>query len=231
MKRTVAAPWVCSLVSSFFLAVFPAEAAETNDLNLTILPSWPIQLELSWPSNFTHAVDVYACLDLRTAQWQFLVAGEATTGLEALVITDLDSTNHTAGFYIQGDAEQDSDLDVLADDRERYIYKTNPDRADTDGDGLEDGWEVAYDFDPLAASVADALGDPDGDGFGNLEEQYNGTFPDTPDANSPTGSVATVRFYYNEDDRMTAVFAGTGTAEQMRLSVADNIEEEVSVFQ
>ena len=152
----------------------------TNELQLTVQTAWPIQMELSWPSNFTHAVDVYTCLDLRTAQWQFLVAGEATTGLEALVITDLDSTNHTAGFYIPGDAIEDTDGDFLADSRETYIYKTSKDLADTDGDGMPDGWEIAYGFNPLL--YADGGFDFDSDGLSNANEYLNETYPDNPDS-------------------------------------------------
>jgi hypothetical protein len=154
----------------------------TNGLQLTIQTAWPIRMELSWPSNFTHAVDLYHCEDLRTAQWDFLVAGESTTGLEAIVVTDLDSTNHTAGFYIPGDAEQDSDLDVLADDRERYIYKTDPALADTDGDGMPDGWEVAYGFNPLL--YADGGFDFDADGLSNADEYQHGTEPDVSDTDT-----------------------------------------------
>jgi hypothetical protein len=154
----------------------------TNGLMLTVQTAWPIRLELSWPSNFTHAVDVYACPDLRTAQWDFLVAGEATTGLEALVITDLDSTNHTAGFYIAGDAVEDTDGDILADSREEYIYKTNKDSADTDGDGMDDGWEIAYGFNPLL--YADGGFDFDSDGLSNVSEYQHGTEPDVPDTDT-----------------------------------------------
>lgn len=69
--------------------------------------------------------------------------------------------------------------------------ETDPLNKDTDGDGLLDGWEVQNGLDPLdngtdnlataAPNDGDpsegASGDPDGDGFTNLQEQTSGTKP------------------------------------------------------
>jgi hypothetical protein len=44
---------------------------------------------------------------------------------------------------------------------------------DTDGDGLDDGWELAH-LGTLAQGPAD---DPDGDGYSNLRESLEGTDP------------------------------------------------------
>jgi hypothetical protein len=150
---------------------------------MDIIWPWPVELELSWPSNFTHEVDVYFCDDLRAHQWEFFVAGEATDGLEALIVTDLDSTNRTAGFYRPGDATLDTDGDLLADDRERFIYKTDAELFDTDGDTAPDGWELAQGLDPLLDT--DGAFDDDMDGltdwwedwfFATLDRDGNGDF-------------------------------------------------------
>ena len=49
---------------------------------------------------------------------------------------------------------------------------------DADGDGLPNGWEQAYGFDPLDTNgINGATSDPDGDGFTNLQEFYGGSDP------------------------------------------------------
>ncbi|WP_158279833.1 alpha-amylase family glycosyl hydrolase [Coraliomargarita sinensis] len=69
--------------------------------------------------------------------------------------------------------------------------ETDPLNSDTDGDGMPDGWEVNNGLDPLVSdgeslrtAVAGdgdpdngATGDPDNDGFTNLQELVNGTRP------------------------------------------------------
>lgn len=54
-----------------------------------------------------------------------------------------------------------------------YAYGTDPTRADTDGDGMPDGWEIAYGLDPLDPS--DGATDADGDGISNAQEYADGT--------------------------------------------------------
>ena len=53
--------------------------------------------------------------------------------------------------------------------------------VDTDGDGLDDRWEMAR-FGSLAPGPRD---DPDGDGYSNMREQILGTDPLSPDSPSP----------------------------------------------
>ncbi len=45
----------------------------------------------------------------------------------------------------------DSDEDGISDDDEKNIYKTNPQKADTDGDGYRDGEEIKSGFNPLGS--------------------------------------------------------------------------------
>jgi hypothetical protein len=52
-----------------------------------------------------------------------------------------------------------------------YLNGTDPTNGDTDGDGMPDGWEVYWDFQPLNSS--DANEDPDNDSLINLYEYDN----------------------------------------------------------
>jgi hypothetical protein len=66
-------------------------------------------------------------------------------------------TNQPAGgaFYVLG-TPLDSDNDGLTDAFERLVSKTNPNNADTDGDGLPDGWEYWNGLNPLVDESAQA---------------------------------------------------------------------------
>jgi hypothetical protein len=54
----------------------------------------------------------------------------------------------TSCFLILG-LPIDTDQDGLTDAYERLVSKTNPFNPDTDGDGMLDGWEVVWGYDPL----------------------------------------------------------------------------------
>ena len=70
------------------------------------------------------------------------------------------------------DLSLDSDNDGLSALQE-YQLGTKPTTADSDGDNLPDGWEVAQNLDPNNA--ADAQQDNDNDGFSALQEYLAGT--------------------------------------------------------
>ena len=80
-------------------------------------------------------------------------------------------------------ASTDQDGDGLTYGLE-YLINTQPNDWDSDNDQLPDGWEWQYGLDPLSASNNDgAIGDPDGDGFSNLQE-YNYKQPSNWDLTS-----------------------------------------------
>lgn len=65
----------------------------------------------------------------------------------------------------------DSDGDMLTDFEEKVFTETNPHKADTDGDGLPDGWEWFNGLDPLVPDGGDGPdGDPYHEGVTNIEK-------------------------------------------------------------
>jgi len=68
-------------------------------------------------------------------------------------------------LVVEFSSSNDSDNDGLTDYEEKNTYHTDPEVADTDGDGIDDGTEVAYWKDMHGHSWD---GDIDGDGVNNL---------------------------------------------------------------
>lgn len=78
---------------------------------------------------------------------------------------------------VSGDAGLDADNDRLTNLQE-YQANTDPNNPDTDGDGIPDWWEVAYN---TGATIANAFADTDGDGLNNLLEFQLESRPDLAD--------------------------------------------------
>ena len=77
---------------------------------------------------------------------------------------------------------------------------------DADGDGLPNGWEQSYGLDPLSANGDNGPnGDPDHDGFTNLEEFQAGTNPTNPTSNPLRVTAIAVE---SNDVRITWTTAG-----------------------
>jgi hypothetical protein len=74
-------------------------------------------------------------------------------------------------------AGQDSDDDGIADDEEVLVTGTDPNNADSDGDGLVDGVEVANRMNPLDPDM-DRDGVTDGQ---EVDQGTDPTFPEQPD--------------------------------------------------
>ncbi len=78
------------------------------------------------------------------------------------------------------DPDGDDDSDGLSRETELALG-TDPANADSDGDRLPDGWEVAFGLNPLTNGDGDgAMGDPDNDRASNSDELASGTDPSDP---------------------------------------------------
>jgi len=130
---------------------------------------------------------------------QYAVAAIAVTLCLAGFYTIIDaglSTTESGGFDAAGSdvvisedevqqAGRDSDEDGLPDRMEQTLYGTDHNNPDTDGDGLEDGWEVANGLDPLDSGEPDDRDIENTNADGEDAGEQNETFPD-PD-NGPYG--------------------------------------------
>lgn len=154
----------------------PAYNYGTNDLWLEI-----ISMTNEVGAFVIHSPETNAVYDLfMTTNLASNVPGLNLTNWAWLYRTAPGETNLTIanlraaqGFFRLG-TMTDSDSDSLTDAYEILVLHTDPNDADTDGDGIPDGWEVAHGLNPL---VDDAGNDPDDDGFTNSQEYQNGTNP------------------------------------------------------
>ncbi len=106
-------------------------------------------------------------------QWVMGVGSDRANGfplIPELVNAEFDYI--TVGPYPVG---QDSDSDGLRDYEEAAFHGTDPNNADTSGNGIPDGWLVERGLDPLDPGIADQ--DLDGDGYTLYEEYVAGTDP------------------------------------------------------
>lgn len=82
--------------------------------------------------------------------------------------------------------------DIVCDELHKFIcedgFALNPNSADTDGDGMPDGWEVTN---GLAPNADDSRVDQDQDGLTNLEEYQGMTDPTVPDYQDTDGDGLT----------------------------------------
>ncbi len=109
--------------------------------------------------------------------------GDMFTNLTAFVNLQeyLQISNNAPYFASTNPNKADSDDDGLSDTEEIELYLTDPNNADTDADGMPDGWETEHGLDPFSD---DSTLDSDGDGLSNYEEYLNGSSPSSADTDA-----------------------------------------------
>ncbi|MCP3889034.1 MAG: hypothetical protein GY702_09200, partial [Desulfobulbaceae bacterium] len=131
-----------------------------------------------------------------------------------------------ASYDIGYDEFVDSDSDGLANIIELELTGTDPYTADTDQDGLPDGWEVENGLSPLdETSDNGADGDPDNDGYTNSMEFRNGSSPNNDGSLPQVGPqitsalpVSLNQFIQEEDSILFSVTASDNNGDEISYS-------------
>ena len=119
--------------------------------------------------------------------WDISTAADGDYILRLSVTSSNSATGYSQTFYDYYNVTlfsptSDEDVDGLSYNEETELG-TNPWNADSDTDGLPDGWENNFGFDPLDDST-DTTSDEDGDGLTILQEAIAGTDPYNKDSDS-----------------------------------------------
>ncbi len=158
---------------------------------------------VSFQTTFTFTNGVFLCSDMFYAEdvlpalatnasigVQNNITGEKY-GYSYLTVASLPSTRsirHLPGIGTDP-TMADTDGDGLMDGEELAVG-TDPLQPDTDGDGMNDGWELTHGFDPTthnsqtARTDDDPLADWDQDGLNNLQECMWGSNPLSADSDN-----------------------------------------------
>ncbi len=137
-----------------------APAVVTNLMLSIGSESNEVEVGVYFPSGYTNPVDVFSCTSLPDWDWS-LFTNISSVGVSEFTWIDEEATNAPSHFWVAARSDVFSDTDSLPDSLEIYIHGTNPNLSDTDGDGIDDGVEIANGADPLVAD-SDGDGMPDG---------------------------------------------------------------------
>jgi hypothetical protein len=144
----------------------------------------------------TNPLDVDTDGDWMWDDWELSEGFNPASGSDAWLDADGDGLSNVTEFLFKDDGydphvadsagfdwQGDGDRDGLTNQQELVTYHTNPTQPDTDGDTLEDGWEIEYGMSAIVNNNTDAINgndaddDPDLDHLDNEMECQLGTDP------------------------------------------------------
>jgi hypothetical protein len=148
--------------------------------------------------------------DLMPDGWEITNLFNPLSSADGPLDADSDGINNLGEYYLRFegklprvfdstgyDLNADADYDGLTNAQELNTYHTDPSQPDTDGDEMEDGWEVLYGWAPVVNNNTDSTtgndkdDDPDGDTLTNADESLEGTNPLSSDTDGDGASDST----------------------------------------
>ena len=131
-----------------------------------------VSLVVHAAEDFTNRVEIYSADCLVSGVWSIAVQN-LKPGYSNPAVWRAGSG--PVQFFQAGNMDADRDGDGLPDAREIVVHKTDPEKWDTRGSWIPDGWMVAHGL------TGDGSADADGDGLSDRDEYRYGTNPNNPD--------------------------------------------------
>jgi hypothetical protein len=207
-----------SLIMTPMALSYPATGLAFD--SLSVQTNGTVDVTMSWPSGTLAAegLDIFSCSNLLNQQWSILLTTNVNNAAGSFGFSAPAAADGEKRF-LDAWTHFDSDSDTLYDGREVRVYGTDRYDADTDDDGMPDGWEQTNSLDPLDDTDADE--DADSDGLSNLKEYQAGTDPNVADSDGD-GLSDGAEAYWSR----VSVW-GTNSTEV--LSIPTNLTDVVSV--
>lgn len=175
----------------------PSKPADPNNIAFAQLSpnvqSSGLGFQMYAPKDMT--VNIFGKKKLDDLEWKFLGSIEASS-----MFTPASFGVAGESYFLRAErGDVDSDGDGIPDGLELYHFHTNPYKWDSGNSGVSDGAKL-YNL-GLAVNSRDT----DADGYDDDEEIAAGMNPKVQNV----GSGNTIRYYYDEDDRLLGVYMGS----------------------